>query len=180
MFGDRKINPVSSRLKVNISVLGVPGILAGNLFSWFLQPLCWMFSVILWEHTWEGVALRFESKRDLGGEREGRLSSFFVGAFLHLLAGDFTESNEKLLKNWWRERNWMYLELGFLLRLLHLIQVPKNPLRGFVLLTYISSPCPRDCWPFSSCQPAASTTLNLGPCYKTGTTLDSNISEFDS
>lgn len=50
-----------------------------------------MFSVVLWEHTWESSALRFEPGRDLGGERGGKLSSFFVEVSLHPLARDYTE-----------------------------------------------------------------------------------------
>lgn len=65
------------------------------------QPLLYfMPSVILWEHTQESAALRSELSRELDGERGGKLSSFFVGAFMHLLARDFTESNEKPLSNW--------------------------------------------------------------------------------
>lgn len=57
-----------------------------------------MSSVILWERIRESAAQRFEPGRELDSERGGRLSSFFVGAFMHLLARDFTGSNEKLLK----------------------------------------------------------------------------------
>lgn len=46
------------------------------------------------------AALRFELGRELDGERGGGLSSFFAGTFMRLLAGDFSEGIEKLLKSW--------------------------------------------------------------------------------
>lgn len=52
-----------------------------------------------WEHT-EGTALRVKPGSELGGKRGGRLGNFSTGTFVHLLAGDFTEGVEMLLKSW--------------------------------------------------------------------------------
>ena len=99
------------KFKVKISKLGTPKNSAGNPFTYlvhsavtvldaFWYPLLMSMELASPRAPLGSAVLRFEPGGELDSELGGRLSIFLVGAFIYVLVGDFTESNEKLLEIW--------------------------------------------------------------------------------